>query len=126
MTLDGPYGRICVPNKTEDIDLKVLKICVNVNVKVQQNIVYAKKIMFQILVHVLLKQINILKSIADDLVITCDWIIDVLVTVSINLNDKEATCKMDSDYVILTFLLVTILLLITVIICYCFIKYLSK
>ena len=87
---------------------------------------YAKKIMFQILLHVLLKQINILKSIADDLVITCDWIIDVLVTVSINLNDKEATCKMDSDYVILTFLLVTILLLITVIICYCFIKYLSK
>ena len=87
---------------------------------------YAKKIMFQILVHVLLKQINILKSIADDLVITCDWIIDVLVTVSINLNDKEGTCKMDSDYVILTFLLVTILLLITVIIWYCFIKYLSK
>ena len=87
---------------------------------------YAKKIMFRILVHVLLKQINILKSIADDLVITCDWIIDVLVTVSINLNDKEGTCEMDSDYVIPTFLLVTILLLITVIICYCFIKYLSK
>ena len=35
MTLDSPYGRICVPNKTEDIDLKALKICVNVNVKAQ-------------------------------------------------------------------------------------------
>ena len=76
---------------------------------------YAKKIMFQILIHVLVKQINILKSIADDLVIACDESIDVLDTVSINLNDKEATCKMDSDYIIRTFLPVTILLLITVI-----------
>ena len=56
--------------------------------------------MFRILVHKLVKLINSLKSAADNLVITYDKNIDVAVksykdasdTVSMNLNDKKATC----------------------------------
>ena len=36
-----------------------------------------------------------LKSIVDDLVITCDEVINVSDTVSTNLDDKKATCQMD-------------------------------
>ena len=69
-----------------------------------------------------------LKSIVDDLVITCDEIIDVSNIVSINLNYEKATCKMDNYYILLyftLFLLVTILLLIATI-CYYYIKNRSK
>ena len=51
-----------------------------------------------------------LKSIADSIV-TCDEFIDAVAkscnnvpgTMSINLNDKETTCKMDNYYILLTF-----------------------
>ena len=44
-----------------------------------------------------------LEKIADDLEIACNKIIDVINTVLVKLNDKKATCKMDSSYILLTF-----------------------
>ena len=69
--------------------------------------------------------IRCLKNSTDDLIITCDEMIDVSDAMSINLNDKKATCKEDNYYISLTFLLATILLLITTICYYC-IKHWSK
>ena len=51
-----------------------------------------------------------MKSITNDLVITCDKIVDTPETVLINSNDKKATYKI-KDHIEHTFLLVTILLL---------------
>ena len=50
-------------------------IITNVNVKVK-NVMYVKKIMFGILLHVIVKIKKYLASIMDDLVITCDEIIE--------------------------------------------------
>ena len=60
-----------------------------------------------------------LKSIADDLVITCDKIIATSETVPINLNEKHATYEMKTFYILSAFLLITILLLIIASV-YCF------
>lgn len=60
-----------------------------------------------------------LKSIADDLIITCDKIIVTSETVPINLNEKHATYEMKTFYILSAFLLITILLLIIVSV-YCF------
>ena len=58
-----------------------------------------------------------------DSVIICDEIIDVKET---NFNEKNITCKTQSFYILLTFLLITITLLIAVSI-YCYlIKYRTK
>ena len=62
-----------------------------------------------------------LASIMDKII--CDEIIDVKET---NFNEKNITCKTQSFYILLTFLLITIKLLITVSI-YCYlIKYQAK
>ena len=50
-------------------------IITNVNVKVK-NVMYVKKIMFGILLHVIVKIKKYLASTMDDLVITCDEIIE--------------------------------------------------
>ena len=50
-------------------------IITNVNVKVK-NVMYVKKIMFGILLQVIVKIKKYLASIMDDLVITCDEIIE--------------------------------------------------
>ena len=48
-----------------------------------------------------------MKSINGDSVVTCDEIVDLVAkfynNVSINLNDKKATCKMDNFYILLIF-----------------------
>ena len=57
--------------------------------------------MFKVLVHLLVKLIDTKSIIADDLVITCDEIIDkvaqlyneTLETMSINSNHRKASCK---------------------------------
>ena len=57
-----------------------------------------KIIMFQILVHVLVKLMN------DILIMIYDEILDAVAkldTMSINLNDEEATCKMNNYYILL-------------------------
>ena len=59
----------------------------------EQQIVFVKKIIFEILLHLFVKILDVLKSSTDDLIITCDEMIDVSDAMSINLNDKKATCK---------------------------------
>ena len=72
-----------------------------------------------------------LASIMDDSAIICDEVIDVEAksndketkTVTVNFNEKKATCKMQNFYILLAFLLITIVLLTAVSIYYYLIKY---
>ena len=96
-------------------------IMINVGVSVK-NFMYVKKIMLGILLHVIVKIKNYLASIMDDLANMCDEIIESYAEET-NFNEKEATYKMHNFYILLTFLLITITLLIIVSI-YCnLIKY---
>ena len=66
----------------------------------------------------------------DDLAIICDevitWYDEEIKTIPTNFNEKNVTCKTQSFYILLAFLLITIALLIAVCI-YCFlIKYKAK
>ena len=66
-----------------------------------------------------------LASIMDDSAIVCDEIIESYEEET-NFNEKKATCKTKNFYILLSFLLITIGLLITVSI-YCYlIKYQAK
>ena len=49
------------------------------------------------------KNDNILESIIDDSVITCDEIIDITKTVSANFNEKKIASKTKNIYILLTF-----------------------
>ena len=70
----------------------------------------------------------------DDSGITCDDIIDVEAksydeeskTVSTNFNEKKATCKTQSFYILLAFLLISIVLVTVVSICSYLMKYRAK
>ena len=55
-----------------------------------------------------------LESIIEDLVITCDEIIEETKTVRRNFNEKNETCKTKNFYILIAFLLITIALLIFV------------
>ena len=59
----------------------------------------------------------------DDLVITCDEIIEV--TVPTNFNAKKTTCKMRNLYIFLAFLLITVTLIAVSTYCY-LMKYWAK
>ena len=65
----------------------------------------------------------------DDAAIVCDEVIyadDETKTIPTNFNEKKVTCKMQTFYTLLAFLLITVALLIAVSI-YCYlIKYRSK
>ena len=99
-------------------------IMINVGVSVK-NFMYVKKIMLGILLHAIVKIKNYLASIMDDLANMCDEIIESYVEET-NFNEKEATYKTHNFYILLTFLLITITLLIIVSI-YCnLIKYWEK
>ena len=64
-----------------------------------------------------------LASIIDDSVITCDEIIEETKTVTTTFHEKNAICKTKNFYILLTFSLITIPLLIAVSL-YCYlIKY---
>ena len=71
-----------------------------------------------------------LESIMDDLVTTCDVVTDSydeeIKTVQTNFNEKNVTCRTLSFYILLTFLLITISLLIAISICCYLIKYRAK
>ena len=54
---------------------------------------FEKTIMFGILEHVVLRLINIKKTIIGDSVITCDEILDTLETVSTHFEDKKKQMK---------------------------------
>ena len=71
-----------------------------------------------------------LASIIDDSAITCDENIEPYdeetKPIPTNFNEKKATCKIQNFYILLSFLLITITLMIAVNI-YCYlIKYLAK
>ena len=55
---------------------------------------FEKTIMFGILEHVVLRLINIKKTIIGDSVITCDEILDTSETVSTHFEDKKKTNEM--------------------------------
>ena len=65
-TLDDPSDKICVPNETENLNLRVLNIKIGINEsmnvrvsgKIKKNMC-AIKIIFGILLHVLVKVVNI-------------------------------------------------------------------
>ena len=67
-----------------------------------------------------------LASIIDNSVIMCDEIIEETKTIPTNLNEKNVLCKRKSFCILLTFLLITIALLIAVTISFCQIKYKAK
>ena len=99
-------------------------IMINVNGSVK-NVMYVKKIMFGILLHVIIKMETYLASIMDDSVIICAEIIETY-DEETNFNEKKPTCKTQKFYILLAFLLVTVALLIAVSI-YCYlIKYGGK
>ena len=91
---------------------------VNVNIS-EKNVMYVKKIKFGILLHVVVKMEKYLASIMDDSAI----IYDEVKTTLTNFDEKKAICKTQNLYILLTFLLITVALLIAVSI-YCYlIKY---
>ena len=71
-----------------------------------------------------------LASIMDDSTVICDEVIksndEEIKTIPTNFNEKNITCKTKNLYILLTFLLVTITLLIAVSIYYYLIKYWTK
>ena len=66
----------------------------------------------------------------DDSMIICDEVIhsydEAIKTIPTNFNEKTVTCKTQSFYILLVFLLITIVLLIAVSINWYFIKYSGK
>ena len=96
---------------------------INVNVIVRK-VRYAKKIIFGIMLHVIVKIENIYKYYG--------WFSDYIwwkyrmIQWKTNSNEKEAICKMQNFYILLAFSLITIALLIAISF-YCYlIKYRAK
>ena len=69
---------------------------------------------------------NFLAGIIDDLVITCDKIIEEIKTVSTVFSNKKVTYETKNVYILLTFLSITTKLLIAVSICCNHIKHQAK
>ena len=69
-----------------------------------------------------------MNSIPDELVITCNEIIETVAifyndstkTTPVNLNEKKTACKSGNFYLLFAFLSITISLLIIVSVCYCY------
>ena len=146
-TLDDLSNKVCVPNKTEDLNLSVLNmvteinesnvnvhlmeqnviqinggITINVNVSVK-NMIYVKKNYISNPVTCNCENGKYLASIMDDSAITCD---EIIYAEDTNFNGKNITFKTQKFYISLAFLLITIAILIAVTI-YCYlIKYRVK
>ena len=91
---------------------------------------HVRQIIFEILLHVVTKIGKYLASNLGDSAITRDEVIvshnKETKTVRINFNEKKAICKTQNFYILLTFLIITIALLIAVSI-YCYLlKYRLK
>ena len=99
-------------------------ITMNVGVSVK-NVMYVKKIMFGILLHVVMKMKSIYQvlCIMNDSAIMCDEIIESYnketKTILTNFNEKKATYKTQNFHILLPFLLISTALLIAVSI-YCY------
>ena len=84
------------------------------SISVKKNVMYVKKIKFGILLHAVVKMEKYLASIMDDSAIIYD---------EVNFDKKKPICKTQNLYILLTFLSITVALLIVVSI-YCYlIKY---
>ena len=59
-------------------------------------------------------------------VITCDEITGTTKTIPTNFNEEKVTCKTKNFYILFTFLIITLVLLIAISIYCCFIKYRTK
>ena len=79
-----------------------IMINANVSVKIRKIIICAKRIIFTILLHVVVKMINV-RSIIDDTVITCGDIIEETKTVSKNFDIKKTTHKTQTSISYLPF-----------------------
>ena len=98
------------------------EITMNVDVSVK-NVMYMKKIMFGILLHVVAKMEKYLASIMDDSAIMCDEVIqsydEETKTIPTNFNEKKETRKTQNFHILHVFSLIAIALLIAVgIYCY--------
>ena len=159
-TLNDLSNKVCVPNKTEDLNLSVFNMITGINESetLTKDISCKCKCKFdrrkcnshqcwnnnkcrceckkRCVCHVWnpatcsCKNGKYLASIMDDSAIICDEVIksydEEIKTIPTNFNEKNITCKTQSSYVLLTFLLITITLLIAFSI-YCYlIKYWSK
>ena len=96
-----------------------IKVNVDVNAKIRENIMCAKEIIFGIAVHVFSKKGNCLGYISGDSVIRCNEIMKTTKTfrtktIPINFNLTKLTFKTENSYILVTFLLITISLLIIV------------
>ena len=133
-----------IPNKNKDLNLSVFNMITRINESktIINHITKCKSIhwwdnekcwceckklyicekgMFGIVLFVVLKMEKYLASIMDKII--CNEFVDVKET---NFNENNKTCKIQSFYILLTFLLITITLLITVSI-YCYlVKYQVK
>ena len=102
---------------------------INVDVSVK-NVMYAKKIMFGILLHVIVSMKKYLTSIMDNSAIICDEVTESYYeetkTVPTDFNETNITCKTQNFYTLFAFLLIITGLLAAVSI-YCYlIKYRAK
>ena len=89
------------------------------SISVKKNVMYVKKIKFGILLHAVVKMEKYLASTMDDSAI----IYDEVKTTLKNFDKKKPICKTQNLYILLTFLSITVALLIVVSI-YCYlIKY---
>ena len=122
-TLNDLSNKVCVPNKTEDLNIHGIMINVYVSVK---NKIYVKKIIFGIVLHVVVKMENIYQVLRMIQRLRVMKLYDEETkTITTNFNEKKATCKTQNLYILLAFLLTAIPLLIAVSIYY-FIKYQAK
>ena len=150
ITLNDLYNETCIPNKTEDLSLSVFKLITFINEsrtltkhisceckckfdekKCKSNQWWSNdKCQCECRKNHTCESGKYLASIMDDSVITCDKVIEScdeeINTIPTNFNEKNISCKTQGFYILLTFLLITITLLIAVSI-YCYlIKYCAK
>ena len=157
-TLNDLSNKVCVPNKTEDLNLRVFNMITGINeskaltkhrsceckfkldgIKCNSNQWWNNyKCWCECKKHDACERDYIwnpatctwenrkyLASIMDDSTITCDKVIESYEE-EINLNEKKVICKTQNFYILLTFWLITVALLIVVSI-YCYlIKYRRK
>ena len=123
-TLNDLSNKVCVPNKTENVNVNLMKenviqiydeITMNVDVSVK-NVMYMKKIMFGILLYVVVKMEKYLASIMDYSAIMCDEVMESYdeetKTIPTNFNEKKEIRKTQNFHIFHVFSLITIALLI--------------
>ena len=107
--LDDISNKVCVPNKTEDLNLSVFSMVTGINEsKCQKDYVWNPATCS-------CENGKYLASVMDGSAITCDEIIESCdeetKTILKNFNEKIITCRTQNFYILRTFLLITMALL---------------